>query len=55
MTTIEERTQDTRTERRIGRPFCPGGGAFSRGLPDDLHIDPDARGDQSNNDGSGLQ
>ena len=55
MTINEERTQDTRAERRIGQPFRRHGGAFSRGSPDDLHIEPDARGDQSNNDGSGLQ
>jgi len=55
MTIIEERTQDTRAERRIGQPFRRHGGAFSRGSPEALHIEPDARGDQSNNDGSGLQ
>lgn len=55
MTITEERTQDTRAERKIGRPFRRDGGAYSRESPDDLHIEPDARGDQSNNDGSGLQ
>lgn len=52
---IEERTRDTRAKRRVEPPFRRDGGTFSRGSPGHLHIEPDARGDQSNNDESGLQ
>jgi hypothetical protein len=55
MTIIEEQPNETRAKRSFEPRFRQNGGAYSRGSPGHLHIEPDARRDQSNNDGSGLQ
>jgi hypothetical protein len=55
MTFIKQQPNDTRAKRSFEPRFRHDGGAYSRGLPADLHIEPDARRDQSNNHESGLQ
>jgi len=55
MTIIEKLPDDIRAKRRIDPRFRQNGGALPHGSPGHLHIEPDARGDQSNHDGSGLQ
>ncbi len=55
MPIIIMQARNTCAKRRADTSFRPHGGPLPHGKPNDLHINPKDRGDQSDTEESGLQ